>query len=401
MAASNPRGHVDPTAYNNTHYSPAFANTPAVSRDFDWPAVASGGDFATYAAFAHPAPNAFGPAYNRPPSQAPYFSYPNPVSGVPVLAVSPVAGGPSFAPNIDSPTPHPRYNQIRRTSSNYQSSIMGAGENPPYPMSPPSERHRSTSIATSASPGASVVPSPIMSQSPQTSETSARQRLAQPRTQEPPRNAQGEITCDHEECSEEPPIFRRRCEWNKHMDKHERPYKCLEPGCDKVQGFTYSGGLLRHQREVHKKNVSTRAPLYCPHPTCNRSTGTGFTRKENLNEHLRRRHNVGPDTFNQTSPLATTPALVPAASSNPTDSSRKRKRTMEPKPEPEDEPDFDDSGIADTEDLREQIKRLRSENEDLRGRLDQQTETNRQLQLALTNLNNMVGNRTHTAPQNR
>jgi hypothetical protein len=63
------------------------------------------------------------------------------------------------------------------------------------------------------------------------------------------------------------------CEWNKHMDSHERPYKCHTSPCDlnkdmdkhkhsyKNQGagralnpgFTYSGGLLRHQGEVHKK----------------------------------------------------------------------------------------------------------------------------------------------------
>jgi Aberrant zinc-finger len=74
------------------------------------------------------------------------------------------------------------------------------------------------------------------------------------------------------------------------MDKHDRPYKCMEPGCDKVQGFTYSGGLLRHQREVHKKNASAKKPLMCPYADCNRSTGNGFTRQENLKEHLRRRH---------------------------------------------------------------------------------------------------------------
>src|SRR3979490_2183598 len=74
------------------------------------------------------------------------------------------------------------------------------------------------------------------------------------------------------------------------MDKHDRPYKCMEPGCDKIQGFTYSGGLLRHQREVHKKNATTKKPLMCPYGDCNRSTGNGFTRQENLKEHLRRRH---------------------------------------------------------------------------------------------------------------
>src|SRR5277367_7016043 len=74
------------------------------------------------------------------------------------------------------------------------------------------------------------------------------------------------------------------------MDKHERPYKCTEAGCEKLQGFTYSGGLLRHQREVHKKNATTKATLFCPEPNCNRHSGTGFTRRENLNEHIRRRH---------------------------------------------------------------------------------------------------------------
>ena len=74
------------------------------------------------------------------------------------------------------------------------------------------------------------------------------------------------------------------------MHKHDRPYKCYEPGCDKIQGFTYSGGLLRHQREVHKKNTDAKKPLMCPYTDCNRSTGNGFTRQENLREHLRRRH---------------------------------------------------------------------------------------------------------------
>jgi hypothetical protein len=74
------------------------------------------------------------------------------------------------------------------------------------------------------------------------------------------------------------------------MDKHDRPYKCYEPDCEKIQGFTYSGGLLRHQREVHKKNNEAKKPMMCPYADCNRSTGKGFTRQENLREHLRRRH---------------------------------------------------------------------------------------------------------------
>jgi hypothetical protein len=37
-------------------------------------------------------------------------------------------------------------------------------------------------------------------------------------------------------------------------------------------------------------HLSTKQPLFCPFPNCNRSSGTGFTRKENLEEHKRRRH---------------------------------------------------------------------------------------------------------------
>jgi hypothetical protein len=77
---------------------------------------------------------------------------------------------------------------------------------------------------------------------------------------------------------------------SKHMDKHERPYKCPAPGCEKLQGFTYSGGLLRHQREVHKMHGGTKEALYCPYANCKRNTGTGFTRKENRDEHVRRVH---------------------------------------------------------------------------------------------------------------
>ncbi|KAJ5578283.1 uncharacterized protein N7459_007247 [Penicillium hispanicum] len=117
-----------------------------------------------------------------------------------------------------------------------------------------------------------------------------RPRLSVRRARDPPKNSEGQIFCDHPDCQTSPPTFRRPCEWNKHMDKHDRPYKCYEPGCDKIQGFTYSGGLLRHQREVHKKNTDAKKPLMCPYADCNRSTGNGFTRQENLREHLRRRH---------------------------------------------------------------------------------------------------------------
>lgn len=74
------------------------------------------------------------------------------------------------------------------------------------------------------------------------------------------------------------------------MDKHDRPYKCTAEGCEKLPGFTYSGGLLRHEREVHGKHGGPKNPLNCPHATCKRHSGKGFSRQENLNEHMRRVH---------------------------------------------------------------------------------------------------------------
>ncbi|KAI9823766.1 MAG: hypothetical protein M1832_002323 [Thelocarpon impressellum] len=118
-----------------------------------------------------------------------------------------------------------------------------------------------------------------------------------PREREGPRNEDGEYFCDHPTCAGKVrvPTFARRCEWSKHMDKHERPYRCEEEGCEKLQGFTYSGGLLRHEREVHKKHGGPRKPLMCPYESCKRSSGGGFTRKENMDEHIRRVHKpVGP-----------------------------------------------------------------------------------------------------------
>lgn len=81
------------------------------------------------------------------------------------------------------------------------------------------------------------------------------------------------------------------------MDKHERPYVCTVKGCEKIQGFTYSGGLLRHEREVHGKHGGPKKAFNCPHGSCKRHNGKGFSRLENLQEHLRRVHtpNSGSD----------------------------------------------------------------------------------------------------------
>ncbi|KIX96301.1 uncharacterized protein Z520_08079 [Fonsecaea multimorphosa CBS 102226] len=161
-----------------------------------------------------------------------------------------------------------------------------------YPVSPPSDYDTTyTSISTST-PDQKKAHIITMAEEmvPSLPEQSVKIQGAFRRTRSPPRNEQGQMFCDHINCRGKNQTFKRVCEWNKHMDRHERPYKCREAGCELNPGFTYSGGLLRHQREVHKMHLSTKQPLFCPFPNCNRSSGTGFTRKENLEEHKRRRH---------------------------------------------------------------------------------------------------------------
>lgn len=143
---------------------------------------------------------------------------------------------------------------------------------------------------------------------------------------------------------------------SKHMDKHERPYRCPAEGCENLPGFTYSGGLLRHEREVHGKHGGPKNTVNCPHPNCKRHTGKGFSRQENLNEHLRRVH---------TNPDGTTPPGDSIASPDDNDSERsgmKRKRRNS------------GHGADELTELREEIKRVREENDKLKNDMEQQTQ---------------------------
>ncbi|UKZ65817.1 uncharacterized protein TrAtP1_007007 [Trichoderma atroviride] len=170
------------------------------------------------------------------------------------------------------------------------------------------------------------------------------------------KKSDGKFHCPLDDCKEELRAFSRKCEWNKHMDKHERPYRCPAEGCENLPGFTYSGGLLRHEREVHGKHGGPKNTVNCPHPNCKRHTGKGFSRQENLNEHLRRVH-TNMDT--SASPIEA------AASPDDNESEKsgtKRKRRLS------------SQGGDELSDLREEIKRVREENERLKSEVDQQQE---------------------------
>lgn len=159
--------------------------------------------------------------------------------------------------------------------------------------------------------------------------------------------------------------------YRKHMDKHTRPYICNLPGCEKVRGFTYSGGLSRHQREVHRQNGGPKASYVCPHKDCKRSTGSGFSRKENLQEHLRRVHrHTGDATAERQAAQESTVSVSGEprrrrrriAGDEDDDEApilpepRKRKRKVE-----EEDGDEDTGDGGEKEDLSAQVKRLRKE----------------------------------------
>jgi hypothetical protein len=76
------------------------------------------------------------------------------------------------------------------------------------------------------------------------------------------------------------------------MDKHDRPYRCPQTQCIKLQGFTSSGGLLRHEREVHGKHGGSLGVTTCPVAECKRHTGKPFSRVDGLVKHLTAVHGI-------------------------------------------------------------------------------------------------------------
>ncbi|KAF1846885.1 uncharacterized protein K460DRAFT_278146 [Cucurbitaria berberidis CBS 394.84] len=202
---------------------------------------------------------------------------------------------------------------------------------------------------------------------------SLRKNHSYKRAEEPPRNKDGKMMCRHRECADL--FFDRKCEWSKHMDKHDRPYKCLVKGCEKLQGFTYSGGLLRHEREVHKMHGGTKKSLFCPFADCKRSSGAGFTRKENLAEHMRRVHrrtSMSADMHGliirrdimERSPIPESRVASQSPYTRAIDFREDDELTLKRKRE-------SDSGLLDrgNEEMRAEIKRLRQENEEKDTRL--------------------------------
>ncbi|KAL8690297.1 MAG: hypothetical protein Q9224_004438 [Gallowayella concinna] len=77
-----------------------------------------------------------------------------------------------------------------------------------------------------------------------------------------------DLTCQYTNCGA---TSKNHSEHRKHLLRHEKPYKCIIPGCSKVDGFSTNNDLDRHKKSVHKimpKNSSDRsfrcAAINCP-----------------------------------------------------------------------------------------------------------------------------------------
>nr|POE80837.1 hypothetical protein CFP56_56910 [Quercus suber] len=109
-----------------------------------------------------------------------------------------------------------------------------------------------------------------------------------------------------------------KCNYDKFIDSHIKPFRCKIEMCSK-QEFSSTACLLRHEREAHGMHGHGDRPHLCWYEGCERSAaGSGFPRRYNLFDHMKRVHDHkenGPEQSQ--SPVA--------AESNKKVSSRKRK----------------------------------------------------------------------------
>ncbi|OCK84993.1 hypothetical protein K432DRAFT_77345 [Lepidopterella palustris CBS 459.81] len=127
---------------------------------------------------------------------------------------------------------------------------------------------------------------------------------------------EGEAGCTHKPT-------KLKCNYDKYVDSHLRPFRCKVQSCVGVQ-FSSTACLLRHEREAHGMHGHGSKPHLCTYPDCERSMpGNGFPRRYNLFDHMKRVH----DYTGSTSPPEQVSPAIPAAQTTlkRQNSSRKRK----------------------------------------------------------------------------
>jgi hypothetical protein len=85
------------------------------------------------------------------------------------------------------------------------------------------------------------------------------------------------LTCTEPSCQNL--TFSNKDEWTKHMNKHNRPFKCTVAGCEK--SFARNACRQRHLDSVHNH----KAKFYCDVPECKHSR-VGFARRDHLKQHI-------------------------------------------------------------------------------------------------------------------
>lgn len=190
--------------------SPNFASVVGT-----WPEPSGGNFQQTYASFPDN-PNVL--------QTAPYTqhsSYLQPRSVAPQLTIQPPdAHHPQTS--FESFSPHSR-NALQEYHPYHPALIGGLGMGEGQPQYPPSPAHsdgagRRHSIAVSSADSLTPTTPTAKMVSDHTSPSSAgsasrREKLSVKRERDPPRNPKNQIFCDHEQCAENPPTFRRPCEW--------------------------------------------------------------------------------------------------------------------------------------------------------------------------------------------
>ncbi|KAF1940248.1 hypothetical protein EJ02DRAFT_350471 [Clathrospora elynae] len=91
------------------------------------------------------------------------------------------------------------------------------------------------------------------------------------------------------QCSECPEILKCNSDHKKHKLKHDKPFKCEEPGCKRAGlGFTTTNDLDRHKKCVHRIDL-TKKSYQCAAENC-RNKEKIWPRLDNFKQHVERMH---------------------------------------------------------------------------------------------------------------
>nr|POF12838.1 putative glycosidase crf1 [Quercus suber] len=86
---------------------------------------------------------------------------------------------------------------------------------------------------------------------------------------------------------------------SKHKLQHEKPFLCVEDGCNRTQGFATKNDLERHRKTVHHKEprvgkIERFVCAGCPSPQQG-STTKVWLRRDNFKAHIQRKHTDYPE----------------------------------------------------------------------------------------------------------